>query len=167
MTFGRRWDKYFLDLCRLNAGMSKDPSTKTGAVIVRPDRTVVSTGFNGFPKGCDDADEMYADRETKYSRIIHAEMNAILHAREPLDGCTLYVWPLPPCDRCMAHIVQVGIKHVVAQVDDMDTYARWGPSLSLGQQIATENGITMMVLGRSVFDTEAGRANYPEPANAE
>jgi deoxycytidylate deaminase len=35
-------------------GWSKDPSTKVGAVIVRPDLTVASIGYNGFPRGMSD-----------------------------------------------------------------------------------------------------------------
>src|SRR4051812_43949974 len=100
-----KWDRRFLQMARLVASWSKDPSTKCGAVIVRPDKTVASVGFNGFPKGTNDDDELYADRETKYSRVVHAEQNALIFAREPLDGYTMYTWPQgfgPTCDRCAA-----------------------------------------------------------------
>lgn len=109
-----RWHTYFFNLCLVNASMSKDPSTKVGAVIVRPDKTVASMGMNGFARGCDDHPSLYADRDTKYARIIHGEMNAILTAKEPLTGYTLYTYPMPPCERCAAHVIQSGIKHVIA-----------------------------------------------------
>src|SRR5690348_10005783 len=88
-----KWDKRFLELAQLVAGWSKDPSTKTGAVIVSPERTIVAVGYNGFPKLMDDAPELYANREVKYSRIVHCEMNAVLNAGHRVDGSTLYTWP--------------------------------------------------------------------------
>ena len=132
-----RWHAYFFDLCMANAAMSKDPSTKVGAVIVRPDRTVVSMGFNGFPRGCHDDEHLYAERETKYRRVIHAEMNAILTAKEPLTGCTLYVWPMPPCDRCAAHIIQSGIAKVYAPFPD----PRWADACNSGLSLMIEAGV--------------------------
>jgi dCMP deaminase len=104
------WDKRFLELAALVGGWSKDPSTKVGAVIVRPDRTIASLGYNGFPRGVDDT---YKDREHKLLRTVHAEMNAILSAREPVNGYTLYVTPLCPCSNCAAAIIQSGIKRIV------------------------------------------------------
>lgn len=111
-----RWDRRFMTMAGMVASWSKDPSTQCGAVIVRPDRTVVSTGFNGFPRGCNDAEEMYNDRELKYARVVHAEMNAMLSAREPLNGYTLYVHSpgfSPCCSGCAAAVIQTGITRVV------------------------------------------------------
>ena len=114
------WDRRFLDLAALVASWSKDPSTQCGAVIVRPDKTIASVGFNGFPRSLSDADELYADRDLKYARVIHAEVNAVLNAYERLHGCTLYSWPPgfgPTCDRCATVVIQVGITRVVYQRD--------------------------------------------------
>lgn len=140
-----KWDLRFLDMAQLVSTWSKDPSTQCGAVIVRPDRTIASTGFNGFPKGCSDAEELYADRETKYARVVHAEMNALLHAREPLMGYTLYSWPPnfgPSCDRCSAHIIQAGITRVVHMLETSDDFAsRWKESIDRGLQMYEEAGV--------------------------
>jgi dCMP deaminase len=106
------WDDRFFDLADMVGSWSKDPSTKVGAVIIRPDRTIASVGYNGFPRGVDDSPEIYADRPTKYMRIVHGEANAILSAREPLHGYTLYVTPLHPCATCSGLIIQAGIKVV-------------------------------------------------------
>lgn len=127
-----KWDIRFIALAKHIAGWSKDPSTKTGAIIVRPDQTIVSVGYNGFARGMHDDYIFYIDRESKYSRIIHCEMNAILNAREHLQGYTLYVWPFMCCDRCSVHVIQVGIKRVVVPISDNE---RW---LSV-QKIAKEN----------------------------
>lgn len=103
------WTEYFFGLCEINARKSKDPSTQVGAVVVRPDNTIASMGWNGFPRGVAD---VYEDREHKLLRTVHAELNAILNAREPLHGYTLYVMPLHPCANCAAAIIQSGIKHI-------------------------------------------------------
>ncbi|WP_316196536.1 dCMP deaminase family protein [Bradyrhizobium sp. SZCCHNS3053] len=107
------WDNYFLDLAETAAIPSKDPSTKVGAVIVRPDRTVASLGYNGFPRGVRDAAERLDDRDTKYSMVVHAEPNAILSAHASVSGCTLYS-TLFPCSDCAKLIIQAGIIRVIA-----------------------------------------------------
>lgn len=107
------WDERFLHLALHVSRWSKDPSTQVGAVIVRPDRTIASVGYNGFPRGVVDDHRLHT-REDKYPLVVHAEMNAVLNAREPLNGYTLYLWPLPCCSRCAVHIIQAGIKRVVA-----------------------------------------------------
>ena len=83
--FGFKWDVRFLEMTKMVASWSKDPSTKCGAVIVRPDKTVCSVGFNGFAKYCQDKESYYSNRDTKYARVIHAEVNAILHSSEKLQ----------------------------------------------------------------------------------
>lgn len=137
-----RWVGYFMELTQLVSSQSKDPSTKVGAVIVRPDRTVASTGFNGFPRGCKDDDHLYADREVKYRRIIHAEMNAILTAQEPLYGYTLFTWPIPPCDRCIPHIIQSGIQRVVSP--EVPAGHRWAGPCQEAIAMAEEAGLAVV-----------------------
>lgn len=107
------WHRRFFALARHIATWSRDPSTQVGAVIVRPDRTIASVGFNGFPRGVDDVPARYADRPTKYSMVVHAEANAILNAHGPVAGCTLYS-TLMTCNECAKLIIQSGIRNVVA-----------------------------------------------------
>jgi dCMP deaminase len=109
-----KWDWRFISLAYEIAQWSKDPSTQVGAVIVRPDKTIASVGYNGFPRGMSDDSQLYLDRDTKYSRVIHGEMNAILSAKEPLKGFTLYTVPCFTCDRCAVHVIQAGIARVVS-----------------------------------------------------
>jgi dCMP deaminase len=123
-----KWDSRFLELAKLVATWSKDPSTKTGAVIVRPDKTVLSIGFNGFPKNMKDNPEQYANREIKYSKIVHCEMNALIHARESVEGCTLYTWPFASCDRCCVHMLQAGITRFVFPKLPENLVERWKES---------------------------------------
>ena len=56
------WDKRFLNLATEVASWSKDPSTQAGAVIVGPDKRIISVGFNGFPMGMPDTSALYEDR---------------------------------------------------------------------------------------------------------
>ena len=152
-----KWNRRFLDMAEMVASWSKDPSTKCGAVIVRPDRTIASAGFNGFPKGCDDADEIYLDRPLKYARVVHAEMNAIIHAHEPLEGYTMYCTPAnigPACDRCAAHIIQAGIKTIVHEmppaVVEESFVDRWGESIQRGLDMFEEAGVEVVALEPAV-----------------
>ena len=109
-----KWDKRFLELAKQVSTWSKDPSTKVGAVIVRPDNSVCSVGYNGFAKGIVDSPERYADRDLKYELIVHAEMNAKEFAREPVHGYTLYSHPFMPCTRCTGPLINAGIKRIVS-----------------------------------------------------
>lgn len=140
-----KWDGFYLGMAQYIATASKDPSTKVGAVIVRPNNTVISVGYNGFPRGMSDAPELYEDRETKYSRIVHAEMNAILNAHGPVDGCTLYCTFIP-CDRCAVFVVQAGITRVVSPEPSPELAERWGPSLAATRAIFQEAGVMMTTL---------------------
>src|SRR5262245_42608666 len=107
------WHARFLSLAAHIAQWSKDPSTKCGAVIVRPNRTIVSVGYNGFPRGVEDTPYLLNDREEKYKRVVHAEMNAILFAGV-VKGYTLYTWPFLPCCHCATCVIQTGITSVIA-----------------------------------------------------
>ena len=111
------WDEYFMGIAMLAAKRSKDPNTQVGACIVSPDNIIISTGYNGMPKGCSD-DEFPWDREgqqdmTKYPYVVHAELNAILNANgRDLRGSRIYV-ALFPCNECAKAIIQSGIKEVI------------------------------------------------------
>ncbi len=114
------WDEYFMGLAHLSSFRSKDPSTQVGAVIVDDDHKVVSIGYNGLPKGCNDDDFPWNRegnmKETKYAYVVHAELNAILNSNRSTSGCTLYV-SLFPCNECAKAIIQSGIKKIVYESD--------------------------------------------------
>ena len=109
------WDEYFMGVAKLAARRSKDPSTQVGACIVSPENIIISTGYNGMPKGCSD-DTFPWDREgteTKYPYVVHAELNAILNANgRDLRDSRVYV-ALFPCNECAKAIIQSGVKEVV------------------------------------------------------
>ena len=130
-----------MDLARHVAGWSKDPSTKVGAVIVRPDRSVVSVGYNGFPRGVSDKESRYNDKPTKYSLVVHAEANAILAAKEPVSDSVLYV-TLFPCNECAKLIIQSGIRTIVAPHVGQD-HAHWLEAMQVSWQMFLEAGVVV------------------------
>lgn len=137
-----KWDKRFLDMADTVAAWSKDPSRKIGAVAIDDKRHVLSVGFNGFPRGIDDSEERYNDRERKYALVVHAEMNVIYNATYSgvsLDGATLYVTGLPVCSECAKGIIQVGIKRVVMR--EVEIPDSWIESWSRTQEMFNEASI--------------------------
>lgn len=141
MNIKTNWDKRFLDLAEHISNWSKDPATKVGAVLVGPDRSQISLGYNGFPRGVLDAPERYLNKEDKCCRIVHAELNAILNSQIKPVGHTLYVTPLPPCAECAKAIIQSGIKRVVVRTAK-DIWPKWLDSWSVGANMFSQVGIT-------------------------
>lgn len=135
-----KWDARMVALAEHIAAWSRDPSIGVGAVIVRPDRTIASLGFNGFPRGLADTDERLHDRDEKLALTIHAELNAILSSHVPVAGMTIYV-SQPCCDRCAVHIVQAGIARVVARSPDPAFAERWRASLNRASAVFREAGV--------------------------
>jgi dCMP deaminase len=111
------WDEYGLVLAEVVSFKSKDPSTKVGAVILTKDNKVLSTGFNGFPRGVEDLVERYKDRPLKYQLVAHAERNAIDLCQIRPVGATLYCNKVFVCKECAKSIIQSGITRVVVNAD--------------------------------------------------
>lgn len=147
-----KWDIRYIELARLVSTWSKDPSTQVGAVLVRPDNSVASIGYNGFPRGIEDTDERLNDRDVKYSHMIHAEMNAVLNAHDSVRGDTLFLWPLLCCDRCAPHMIQAGIKRVVAPTCPPEKADRWEPILIESRKRFDEAGVEWVEIPYENFE---------------
>lgn len=111
------WEQYFMAIAMVAAERSKDPSSQVGACIVDSEDKIVSTGYNGAPRGYDDDKCMTWEREgnfldTKYAYVCHSELNAILNSPHPVKDCRIYV-TLFPCNECAKVIIQSGIKEVI------------------------------------------------------
>ncbi len=119
------WDTYWMGVVDAISRRSTCIRHNFGAVIVR-DNTIVSTGFNGAPRGLPHCTEIGCLRDKlriksgtmlEVCRGVHAEANAIIRA-DPLrmDGGTLYV-NAKPCKYCARMIANSGVKRVV-YIDD-------------------------------------------------
>lgn len=146
MAIAKKWDERFLQLAELVGSWSKDPSTQVGAVIVDRDNRIISTGFNGFPRGCADDAATLGNRERKLLRTIHAEENALLFARRDVNEMWIYV-TRPPCARCAAKLVQAGIARVVYRLPPTDFTERWREEMAEASALFWEGQVAITVLG--------------------
>lgn len=138
---------YYLDIAETTSKRSTCLKRQYGAIIVKDDE-VISSGFNGAPRGvisCIETDKCYrvnAKRGTDYCNCVsvHAEQNAIISApRSRMIGSTMYLvgienhnWYVDnasPCALCKRMIINAGIEKVVVrinkeefQVFDVDTW---------------------------------------------
>lgn len=145
MLINEKWDKRFLELAQHVAQWSQDPSTKVGAVIVRPDRTLVSTGYNGFARYVKDSPLRLNDRELRLSFTIHAELNAILTAHEVVAGYTLYCTH-HPCAHCAGAIAQAGLARLVYFAPSPEFTERWKQNLACASSMLDEARVQRLVI---------------------
>lgn len=106
------------------ADWSEDQSRKVGAVIVGDGNVILSTGFNGLPRGISAEFPIRHSRNNgeKYFWFEHAERNAICNAARTggaLNGSKIYT-NLFPCADCARAIIQSGIVEVVTEAPPMD-----------------------------------------------
>lgn len=110
-----KWDARFIALAEHVAQWSKGPRTRVGAVVVRPDKSIASLGYNGAPRGFDDEAFLAMPRSEQHKVVLHAEANAVDQTcwAENLRGHTIYVTHMP-CTDCADRIIEAGIARVVA-----------------------------------------------------
>ncbi len=133
---------YYLDIAQTVAERGTCLRKKYGAIIVKND-VIVSTGYNGAPRGranCIDLgscmrDKLGIPRGERYEmcRSVHAEANAIIAAsREQMLGSTLYmtctdaktgelVCDTCSCMMCKRMVINAGIATVIIRTGT-DTY---------------------------------------------
>lgn len=141
-----KFDKCFLNVAKCISELSKDPSSKIGAVITGKNKQIISQGFNGFPRGVDDTEERYNDKPTKYSLVVHAEANAIYNALangSTLEDSTIYVYGLSVCNECAKAIIQTGIKKVV-QLNLKPNNPNWTESCKISDLMFKESGVEVV-----------------------
>lgn len=141
------WDEYFMGVAMLAARRSKDPHTQVGACIVSADNIILSTGYNGFPKGCSDDEYPWSREgaENKYPYVVHAELNAILNCNgKSLRGAKIYV-ALFPCNECAKAIIQAGLDEVIYLSD------KYGDSAAVqaSKRMLASAGVTLRRLSPS------------------
>lgn len=130
----REKENYYLDIAGTVCERSTCLRKTYGAVIVKND-TIISTGYNGAPRGRQNCCDLGWCLRAKYNipsgeryelcRSVHAEANAIIVApREEMIGATLYMVCRDPkdgslvagtnsCSMCKRLIINAGISTVV------------------------------------------------------
>jgi dCMP deaminase len=138
------WDQYFLALLPMIASRSACMKRRVGALIVSGERNLLSTGYNGQPRGVENCPGASCDgmvhRGTPDGRCptVHAEANAILHAGDRVRlAATLYC-TTEPCFECALLIKQTPVTRVVYMDEHHDTR---------GSEFLRRNGVAAFKLG--------------------
>jgi dCMP deaminase len=117
------WDEYFMKIALEVASRSNCVKRKVAAVIVK-DKRIISTGYNGTPRGVKNCDEGGCPRCNKFTEsgksledcyCSHGEENAIVQASYhgvSIKGAVLYT-TFSPCLLCTKMILNAGIMEVV------------------------------------------------------
>jgi dCMP deaminase len=121
------WDEYFLEIAKVVALRSNCIKRKVAAVIVK-DKRIISTGYNGTPRGVKNCNEGGCPRcnqlttsGTKLDECLcsHGEENAITQAAYHgvcIKDATIYT-TYSPCLLCTKLIINSGIREVVFNQD--------------------------------------------------
>lgn len=148
------WQEYFMKMAFLAASRSTCLRRAVGAALVR-DNQLLSTGYNGSPKGIPHCAETGCLREQlnvpsgekhELCRGVHAEQNAIIQAAingSSTRGAVLYCTH-QPCSICARLIINAEIRQVFIASAYPD---------ELGTKLFQEAGIEMILL-----DLETGKS---------
>ena len=121
------WDEYFMGIARVVASRSNCVKRKVAAVVTA-DKRIISTGYNGTPRGTTNCNEGGCPRcndlapgGTRLDECLcsHAEENSITQAAYhgvSLKGGTIYT-TFSPCLQCTKMIINAGLSEVVYQSD--------------------------------------------------
>ena len=117
------WDEYFINIAKQVAARSNCVKRKVAAVVVS-DRRIISTGYNGTPRGVRNCNEDGCPRCNSFSTVgtrldeclcSHGEENAIVQAAYhgiSLKNSVMYT-TMSPCLMCSKMIINAGIREVV------------------------------------------------------
>jgi len=138
------WDRYFIEIARMVAMRSNCVKRRVAAVIVK-DRRIISTGYNGTPRGVKNCSEGGCPRCSRFGPsgadleeclCSHAEENAITQSAYHgvnIKGSHLYT-TYSPCLICTKMIINAGISEVVYNVDY--------PLIGTATRLLKEAGVT-------------------------
>lgn len=140
------WHEYYLDICVQVARRSSCVKRQNGCVVVKDNR-IVSTGYNGTPRGVPNCNEGGCARcndpsipsGTRLDECLcsHSEENAVVQAAYhgvSLKGATIYT-QISPCIWCAKMIINSGITKVVY----LSQYPQNGLSLLKAGKVETEH----------------------------
>lgn len=138
------WDNYFFKLAEEVSKRSTCLRRQYGCVLVR-DKTIISTGYNGAPRGCRHCEEIGCAREKLKSgerpelcRAAHAEQNAVANAARTGVSTLhseLYIEHLP-CPICTKILINAGVCKVLCK--ELEGYPGWQMSKVLFQEASVK-----------------------------
>jgi len=139
-----KWNEYFINIAEQVKLKSKDNKTQIGVVLVGKDNSIVSTGYNSFPRGINDYIDERQERPEKYFWFEHAERNAIYNAARigvSTLGTTMYMTCDISCADCARGIISAGISKVVFRKSIKAWPEKWRQSAERSNQMFKEAGV--------------------------
>ena len=146
------WDECFMSIAQVVASRSNCMKRKVAAIIIR-DKRIISTGYNGTPRGVKNCNEGGCERCNKNTEsgknlidcvCSHGEENAIVqsayHGIE-IKGSTIYS-TFSPCLLCTKMIINAGIQEVI--------YNAEYPLADISTQLLKEAGIVVRKFEKSL-----------------
>ena len=142
-------ENYYLDIAQTVAERSTCLRKCYGAIIVKDD-VIVSTGYNGAPRGIAHCGEreggclrmqlgVPSGEKHELCRALHAEQNAIIQAAclgQSIEGSTLYC-TTQPCIICAKMLINCGVKKI---------WIAEGYPDQLSEKMLSEAGVELVVL---------------------
>ena len=111
-------DQTFMEIAEVLAKRATCQRRSVGCVITDANGYILSTGYNGVPKGVHHCEQLHCSDGSKSGEnldkcaALHAEQNAIARLREPFEAHTLYC-TTEPCTSCLKLMLATSIKRVV------------------------------------------------------
>jgi dCMP deaminase len=136
------WDSYFMKITRVVAERATCVKRQVGAIVVKDNR-ILTSGYNGSPKGTKHCAETGCLRQQmnvpsgqrhELCRGLHAEQNAIVQAAwhgVKIEGSSMYCTH-QPCIICVKMMINAGIVHLIYSGEYPD---------ELAQKMISESGI--------------------------
>jgi dCMP deaminase len=127
------WEDYFMEIAQVVSTRSSCLRRQVGAVLVK-NRQILTTGYNGVPRGIGHCDERGCLRDTmgipsgerhELCRGLHAEQNAIIQAAYhgvAISGAEVYS-TLQPCVSCAKMLINAGVVAVYFRGEYPDALA--------------------------------------------
>jgi len=128
------YDEYFMEMAHVVSKRSTCLRRKVGAILVK-DKHILSTGYNGAPKGLKHCSEVGCLREKmgvpsgerhELCRGLHAEQNVIIQAAvfgTSIKDSVLYCTNTP-CVVCVKMLINAGVKEIIFSGDYPDDLAK-------------------------------------------
>lgn len=134
-----RKQKFILKILDSVKGLSKDPTTKVGAVAFEDldSLRILATGYNGFASKCLDT-YVNISREEKLALTVHAEVNLVANASRngvSLKNSTVVISE-PPCPQCFSVLVNAGVSKILSpKFENCPHYERWSSLFDLTKKL--------------------------------